>query len=126
MNTYISGRRWRRRGGRCEGALDPDAAADHHTAEEDDDRDDGGRHEQEHELFPVELNLVKGVVVSMNSHAEWKCTMPLARVPAPSAKGDIQRGASLWRRAIAVTFAESRARARFASSIADASSAASR
>jgi hypothetical protein len=39
-----------------------DAAADHDAAEEDHDRHHGGRHEQEHELLSVQLDLVKSVI----------------------------------------------------------------
>ena len=36
-----------------------DAAPDQHAAQEDHDRHDGRRHEQEDELLPAQLNLVK-------------------------------------------------------------------
>ena len=62
--------RWRRirdraYGGRVVGngySLGTDAAADEDAQQKDDDRHDGRRHEQEYELFPVQLNLVKALV----------------------------------------------------------------
>ena len=41
-----------------------DAAANEHAAEEDDHGHDRGRHEQEHQLFTVQLDLVEAVVLA--------------------------------------------------------------
>jgi hypothetical protein len=41
------------------------AATDENAAEKDDHRDDGRRHEEEDQLLPAQLNLVKTVVSSV-------------------------------------------------------------
>ena len=68
------------------------AAADHHAAKEDDDRHNGRGHEQEDQLLPVQLNLVKTFVAHV-SVAAWGITAsvtPRARpVTAPATAREI-------------------------------------
>ena len=48
-------------------ALGAHAAADKHATEKDHHRHDRGGHEEEHQLFPIQLDLVGAVVLSMSS-----------------------------------------------------------
>jgi hypothetical protein len=61
---WRSVRRWngQRLGGDWLSDLSPHASADEHPKEKNDDGDDRSCHEQEHELFAVQLNLVKAFV----------------------------------------------------------------
>lgn len=61
-----------RRFGRA--ALSAHAAADEYPAEEDHDRHNGRGHEQEDQLFAVELDFVEAVVSSLRRQAGCDCT----------------------------------------------------
>src|SRR5262249_40224040 len=60
-------------------ALGTAAAPDEHAQQEDDDRHDGRRHEQEDELFPVQLDLVEAFVLKILCQGWKNCTTAAGR-----------------------------------------------
>jgi hypothetical protein len=80
----------------------PNASSDQHTAQEDDDRHNRGGHEQEDQLFAVQLDLMERVVLGVRGQNCSDSSTPFASVPALGSRASSRQSRRLARARLAV------------------------